>query len=66
MKGIRLLTLLFSLVCLLTAGCATQVQKPTASVTNMTLGEVTPQGFTMNFDACAGSTFIGTSRRRMP
>ena len=42
--------LLFSLVCLLTAGCATQVQKPTASVTNMTVGEVTPQGFTMNFE----------------
>jgi LEA14-like dessication related protein len=41
---------LLLLVCLLGSGCATRVQRPTASVTNMTLGEVTPQGFTMNFE----------------
>lgn len=36
---------------LLLPGCAslTGLQKPTASVTAMNLGEVNPQGFTMNF-----------------
>lgn len=42
--------ILLLLVCVVGGGCAAQVQRPTASVTNMTVGEVTPQGFTMNFE----------------
>lgn len=36
--------------CWAMAGCAAMnVQKPTASLTGMDMGEVTPEGFTMNF-----------------
>src|SRR5688500_17002530 len=48
LKMARLLVLL--LVCPLLAGCVTEVRRPTASVRQMSLGEVTPQGFTMNFE----------------
>src|SRR5688572_8232177 len=48
LKIARLLVLL--LVCPLLAGCVTEVRRPTASVRQMSLGEVTPQGFTMNFE----------------
>lgn len=41
--------LLLAHVSLLLVGCVTEVRRPTASVTDMSLGEVTPQGFTMNF-----------------
>ena len=37
------------LTCALAPGCSTGVQKPSASVTAMTLGEVDAHGFTMNF-----------------
>jgi LEA14-like dessication related protein len=43
----RLLVLILS--CPLLVGCVTEVQRPTASVRQMSLGDVTPQGFTMNF-----------------
>ena len=49
LRAASLLTALFS--CTFAAGCSSlsNVQKPTASVTAMTLGEVDAEGFTMNF-----------------
>ena len=44
---------IFGLICCVSAlGCSslTGLQRPTASVTGMTLGEVDARGFTMNFD----------------
>jgi len=40
-----------AMVCFLETGCSslTGLQRPTAAVTGMALGEVDPQGFTMNF-----------------
>src|ERR671920_423948 len=48
-RPLSLLTLLLS--CAFAPGCASlsNVQKPSASVTAMTLGEVDAEGFTMNF-----------------
>jgi LEA14-like dessication related protein len=47
---LRLLLLLLSHVCLLATGCTTELKRPTASVREMTVGDVTPQGFIMNFE----------------
>lgn len=48
LKIARLLVLLF--VGAFLAGCVTEVRRPTASVRQMSLGDVTARGFTMNFE----------------
>ena len=50
MSAAVLRRLLLSHVCLLMIGCVTEVKRPTAAVRGMTVGEVTPAGFVMNFE----------------
>ena len=52
MRRLPALLLVGLILSALSQGCSslTNVQRPTASVTGMTLGEVDARGFTMNFD----------------